>query len=226
MQRSPVDEARFRVTIQNEEAKFVQGLSASGSHARYNWPSDPSAHEAILKTSMLLRTLACLCVASASLAHSGLAQSVKTSGASPVLTAAKTELDRDFEELKKQPIAPYFLSYEITDSNTARVSSTFGALVHSSSNHRRVAHIDVRVGDYALDNTHQVRGRAAGLGALGGVSLVVVPVEDDPLPIRAALWLETDKRYKRALTQLAAVQTYASEERTFLLLSICDELCL
>jgi predicted Zn-dependent protease len=87
------------------------------------------------------------------------------------------------------------------------VSSSFGALLRSNSNHRRVAHIDVRVGDYALDNTHQVRGRAAGLSALAGVSIVQIPVDDDPLPIRSALWLETDKRYKRALTQLAAVQT-------------------
>ena len=156
---------------------------------------------------MLLRTLAYLYVAGCSLAPTCLAQSAKTSGASPVLTAAKTELDRDFEALKEQPTAPYYLSYEITDSNTATVSSSFGALVSSNSNHRRVAHIDVRVGDYALDNTHQVRGRAAGLSALGGVSIVVIPVEDDPLPIRSALWLETDKRYKRALTQLAAVQT-------------------
>jgi TldD protein len=155
---------------------------------------------------MAIRALACLYVAGHSVAHIGVAQAANISGASPVLAAAKTELDRDFEELKKQPIAPYYLSYEIAESNSATVASSFGALVHSNSTHHRVAHIDVRVGDYTLDNTHQVRGRA-GLGAFGGVSIVVVPVEDDPLPIRSALWLETDKRYKRALTQLAAVQT-------------------
>jgi TldD protein len=135
-----------------------------------------------------------------------LRQIAKDNAASPVLTAAKTELDRNFEELKEQTIAPYYLSYEITDSNTTTVSSTFGALVHSNSGHRRVAHIDVRVGDYTLDNTHQVRGKVA-LGAVGGISIVTVPIEDDPLPIRAALWIETDKRYRRALTQLATVQT-------------------
>jgi predicted Zn-dependent protease len=135
-----------------------------------------------------------------------MAQPSKVSGASPVLTAAKTEIDRDFAELKKQPTPPYYLSYEITDSNSAVVSSTFGALLLSNSSHRRVAHVEVRVGDYKLDNTHQVRG-ARGLGALGGFSIVAVPVDDDPLPIRAALWLETDKRYKAATTQLAAVTT-------------------
>lgn len=160
-----------------------------------------------MKTSTLFRTLACLCLAGCPVAHTSLSQATKPTPASPVLSAAKTELDRDFAELKKQPTAPYYLSYEISDSNQAIVTSTFGALVLSVSNHSRIAHIDVRVGDYALDNTHQVRGQAAGLGALAGVSIVVIPLEDDPLAIRAALWLETDKRYKRALNQLAAVET-------------------
>jgi TldD protein len=159
-----------------------------------------------LKTSALFCTIACLGTSISFPIHMCFAQIAKDGAASPVLTAAKTELDRNFEELKKQTIAPYYLSFEITDSNTTTVSSTFGALVHSNSGRRRVAHIDVRVGDYTLDNTHQVRGKVA-LGAAGGVSIVNIPIEDDPLPIRAALWIETDKRYRRALTQLAAVQT-------------------
>jgi TldD protein len=158
-----------------------------------------------LKTSTLHRAIASLCIVWLSAAHLCAAQSTKTAAPSPVLTAAKTELDRDFEELKKQPIAPYYLSYEIIDSNSTTVSSTFGALERSNSAHRRIAHIDVRVGDYALDNTHQVRGRAQG--QVNSISAIAIPVDDDPLPIRSALWITTDRRYKRALTQLAAVQT-------------------
>lgn len=116
------------------------------------------------------------------------------------------EIDRDFAELKKQTPAPYYISYQIADSNTATVSSSFGALLTSNINHRRVAHVEVRVGDYKLDNTHQVRG-VRGMGALNGFSVVTVPIDDDPLALRSALWLETDKRYKAALTQFAAVQT-------------------
>jgi TldD protein len=129
-----------------------------------------------------------------------------------VLAAAKLELDRNFAGLKKQPVPPYFMSYEIIDTNSVVVTSGFGALTRSMGAHRRIAHVDVRVGDYALDNTHQVRGGAAGplLGAeLAGVSAVSLPIDDDPLSMRQALWLGTDRRYRRALTQLAAVQSNA-----------------
>ena len=134
------------------------------------------------------------------------AQSAKPS---PLLTAAKTELDRNFEELKKQPVPAYFLSYEIVDAKTASVSSSFGALVHSSESHVRVAHVDLRVGDYALDNTHQLRGKTqVSLGSVAGRSEIVLPLDDeDPLAARVALWMETDRRYKSAETQFAAVKT-------------------
>jgi len=154
-----------------------------------------------LKPRFLLPSL--LCLGAISLAQISLAQTV---AASPVLTAAKTELDRNFDELKKQPVPAYYLSYEIIDTNSEVVSSSFGALMHSNDGHHRVAHIDLRVGDYALDNTHQVRGRLA-LGGGAGIASVALPVEDDPLAIRQALWRDTDRRYKRAMTQFAAVQT-------------------
>jgi hypothetical protein len=79
-----------------------------------------------------------------------------------VLGAEKAELMRSMEQLKKQEIAPYFLSYEIVETHTATVIGSFGALTHSAENKHRLLRINLRVGDYALDNTRQVR---AGAGA-------------------------------------------------------------
>jgi predicted Zn-dependent protease len=103
-------------------------------------------------------------------------------------------------------VPPYFLSYEITETNSVSVSSSFGALVSSAENRRRVLDIDLRVGDYKLDNTHQIRGGSTSLAdRLSGA--VAVPIEDSPDAIRAVLWYQTDKRFKSAVEQLTKVQT-------------------
>jgi predicted Zn-dependent protease len=125
---------------------------------------------------------------------------------SPVLLAAQAELQRDFTALKSDATPPYYLSYDLADSTIVAVTGSFGTLTHSGASHHRSAHVDVRVGDYALDNTHQVRGKAGVLSGNGN-SAVTLPLDDDALPLRAALWLETDKRYKKSVAQFAAVQT-------------------
>ena len=118
-----------------------------------------SPNRGFLKISKLALSVVCLYTVVCSLASHSFSQSPIGAPASPVLSAARTEIDRDFSELKRQTPAPYFISYEIADSKTATVSSSFGALLQSTADHHRVAHVEVRVGDYKLDNTHQVRGR-------------------------------------------------------------------
>ncbi len=125
---------------------------------------------------------------------------------SPVLLAAQAELQRDFTALKADTTPAYYLSYDIADSTIVSVTGSFGTLAHSGASHHRSAHVDVRVGDYALDNTHQVRGKA-GVASGNGNATVTIPLDDDPLPIRNALWLETDKRFKKSVAQFATVQT-------------------
>ena len=119
-----------------------------------------------------------------------------------VLSAAEAELARSMDQLKQQEIAPYFLSYEIVESHTATVTAAFGALTHSSENKRRVLRVSVHVGDFALDNTRQVRG-----GAAGGAAQIPIPLEDDAVAIRNVLWYQTDKRYKQAVEELARART-------------------
>lgn len=122
-----------------------------------------------------------------------------------VLSAEKAELTHSLGQLSKQETPPYFLSYQIVETRSVDVAGSFGTLTRSSENRRRQLHIDLRVGDYSLDNTHVVRGRVAGLA--NRVSLVPIPIEDDPTAIRNVLWYQTDRQYKQALEQLTAVRT-------------------
>jgi hypothetical protein len=69
-----------------------------------------------------------------------------------MMDALKTELSRTMAHLKNQPTPPYFLSYEVIDTESVAVSGSFGALVSSSPpNRRRQLGIDLRVGSYQLE---------------------------------------------------------------------------
>lgn len=132
--------------------------------------------------------------------------SAETPEKSVVADALKTELDRSMEHLKKQPTPPYFMSYEVLETESARVTGSFGALVSSSPVSRdRELGIDLRVGDYKLDNTHPIRGAMANF--FDNYNYFPMPVEDDVDALRALLWYYTDQKYKRAVEQLIAVKT-------------------
>ena len=126
---------------------------------------------------------------------------------SGVLQAMKAELGRSIENLKGQTTPPYFLSYEITEDTVVDVSGSFGKILHSNEDRRRQLDIQLRVGDYKLDNTHQLRGDSGGFPSFGGSPQIEIPIEDDPGPIRSVLWYYTDKEYKRAVERLTQVKT-------------------
>src|SRR6516164_1453030 len=127
---------------------------------------------------------------------------------SPPLQAMKAELVRSMDALKSQPTPPYFISYEITDDETISVNGSFGKITASEENHRRQLDINLRVGDYRLDNTHAIRGAVPDLsGMMNQFSMIAMPIEDDPLAIRNLIWYNTDQKYRTALQQLTKVKT-------------------
>ena len=99
---------------------------------------------------------------------------VATQGAAPVLvrgaadtrvlTILQSELQRNFQALKQQAAPAYFISYTVHDERSTRLSASFGALDRSDESRSRFATVEVRVGDYDLDNTHPIRGDVAGHG--------------------------------------------------------------
>src|SRR5262249_3298594 len=125
--------------------------------------------------------------------------------ASPVLSALQAELARSMEHLKLQPTPPYFLSYEVTEAHSVDASGSFGTLTRSNQSRRRNLDIDLRVGDYKLDNARPIRGAMTNYAAR--FSYVEMPTDDDADAIRANLWYQTDLHYKRAVEQLTSAKT-------------------
>jgi TldD protein len=126
-----------------------------------------------------------------------------------LLDAMNTELQRAFTSLGKtagalndKQLPPYFLSYSVSDANAVMIRAQYGAIVGSSSNHVRVADVQVRLGDPKLDNTHgDHRGSA--------VNSLELPLVDDREALARSLWIATNTGYGTALDNYLRVKTEA-----------------
>src|SRR5215472_6772895 len=123
-----------------------------------------------------------------------------------VLRAMQDEMQRSMKKLHlEQMELPYFISYKVTDTDSREASASFGSLLSSSENHSRMLSVEVRVGDYALDNSNFLSFQFGGSGVatrmFGGT--VQVPMDDNYDELRRQIWLATDGAYKKALEDLA-----------------------
>jgi TldD protein len=137
------------------------------------------------------------------------ALSAQQAPADSVMTAMRQELDRSMQDLKKTPVPPYFLSYELTDNRAINVSAAFGTLISTADQTTRVLNLDLRVGDYKLDSSHPLgQGDFSGLmeNLQGLLEAPQIPLDNDPLALRVALWQSTEHRYRHAVERLQEVQ--------------------
>jgi TldD protein len=114
------------------------------------------------------------------------------------------EIDREMAILGKADPAVYYLGYTLTDSDHAEVVGSNGALLNSQQSHNRWLESEVRVGGFALDNTHSTG--AAGQEQRGSYG-ESVPIEDDGGVLRRAMWRETDAQYRSAAEAFVKVGT-------------------
>lgn len=113
------------------------------------------------------------------------------------------ELNRNMEILKKENIAPYYLSYRVNDQKTYRIQTSFGEIIQSGWTHSRRLCVQARVGNHAIDNTHPLKGEDYGWFDWDrGAEL---PVENLPEGIQQILWTETDKQYRKSSDLYAKV---------------------
>ena len=127
-------------------------------------------------------------------------------GPDSVLMTMQQELGRSLQNLKKTPTPPYFLSYQLTDNRAIEISASFGALTGSSDQTTRYLDLDLRVGDYALDNTHTLR-ESGGFGDMSEqFERQRIPLDDNPDALRVALWHETERKYRNATQRLQQVK--------------------
>src|SRR5262245_5712081 len=138
------------------------------------------------------------------LSHSVFAQK---SVPGPVSQALEQEMKRAFSLLQqKGNPAPYFISYAVRENESVEVEASLGALRSSQKDHSRLLDIDVRVGNYDLDSTHQIRGQRGSNAGSGFSYPVLMPIDNDVDALRSVIWLETDRKYKAAVERFIQVR--------------------
>src|SRR5271166_722585 len=97
-----------------------------------------------------------------------------------LLQILSAELQRNFTVLKqKADPAPYFLAYEVTETESDSISASSGTLSGVNHSHRRQLDVTLRVGTPKLDNYHVVGGRRAEF-----TSGALLALDNVPDPIR------------------------------------------
>ncbi|MBI2933914.1 MAG: hypothetical protein HYY16_19895 [Planctomycetes bacterium] len=124
-----------------------------------------------------------------------------------LLRVLRDELDRSMQRLRMDGApAPYYVEYAVEESVSFQVQASFGALAGQGETRHRILSVDLRVGDYSLDNTNFAGGNHYGSG--GNAMLTV---DDDYDALRHGLWLATDRAYKSAVEELEKKKAYLQE---------------
>src|SRR3989442_4138208 len=102
--------------------------------------------------------------------------------------------------------SPYFISYSVRENSSFNIESSLGALRSSNRDLSRLLDVDVRVGEYQLDSTHQIRGPRGTNTGPNFTYPVLMPIDNDIDALRSVIWLETDQKYKAAVERFIQVK--------------------
>ena len=122
-----------------------------------------------------------------------------------ILGALKDELARSKQKLRVPgEDGPYFIRYLVRDYDNYDISARFGAIFEDNYQRVRQGAVEVRVGSYQFDNTAD--DSAEKLFDLDDFDRyeppMFAPIDDNVDAMRATMWLQTDARYKQALSAL------------------------
>ena len=117
-----------------------------------------------------------------------------------LLQTLKSELNYSMEQLQKQPDhKPYYMSMRVEDKYTLVLKSSFGNKNGEEEGRIRLFSPQIRIGSKQLDN---FKYTTQGIQQYQGMSVsqpTMLPLDDNATDgIRAAIWKETNSRYKYA----------------------------
>lgn len=126
------------------------------------------------------------------------------------------EAKRNLEQLSKEAVPAYYISYRVYEPTVESAVSIFGELQNISSTRNRFIRATVRVGSPEQDNTREIK---EGYSMQSMHARFDLPLDDNEDAIRLLLWNHTDKLYKDAVNTYEKVKAnvnakVASEDKS------------
>uniref|UniRef100_UPI0032EBA59C TldD/PmbA family protein n=1 Tax=Ekhidna sp. TaxID=2608089 RepID=UPI0032EBA59C len=125
----------------------------------------------------------------------------------PLIDILSKELDREFEVLSKADDPVYYMDYQVMDVNQQIIHTNLGSLVNSTHSRRRTANVNIRIGDYQRDNTHNVNEFNQQQ-----FNAMPIALETNEQAISHMFWTMTNIKYQAAVEEYR--QATAREDKT------------
>ena len=146
-----------------------------------------------------------LCIVLITLLFAFSLQAQSNASDDPLLQILQKELNRNMAILgqKKDPV--YLLSYRVEEIKKYNIGAVFGNLTRSDSSTERVLTVQVRIGNYEMDNYRELKNSSSYFYYY--YQDVTLPITNDEKAIEQILWRETDKAYNEALKNYESIKT-------------------
>jgi TldD protein len=132
-----------------------------------------------------------------------------------LLIILRTEMERENTQLKKAEVPPYYINYLVHDLQSANISASFGSLTYSNEDRARTLDVNIKIGDYQFDNTHQLEefdgGEIQENYNYEGGGNGYLPIENGNKAISFLLWKSTEAAYRKALATYKVVTSATSK---------------
>ncbi len=116
----------------------------------------------------------------------------------------KSELNRNFNELKKHDPAPYYISLRINDRTTYNIRSLYGDISSNENKRERILNTSIRIGSHEFDNTREVRDDYSRW--FNFPETIYIGLDDYEQSIRKTVWRSIDEDYRAAITRFSQVR--------------------
>ncbi len=124
--------------------------------------------------------------------------------------AMQDELDRSMKDLRLDTLEkPFYISCTIQDVKVYSITSVLGGIVNSSENSSRAKGNRVLIGGYEFND----ESFDNNLFSTPEANDIEVPLDDDYLGIRRAIWVSIDNVYKSASRQFAKNQEMLKDQK-------------